>query len=112
MRIFPLCNPAAIDLYLIIRTPFVASVGAMSDARDRAALFGPLVKYKIGRYARVAQGLHVESCDRHPHAVVLETGLVAKSLAVLIDDDITIGRHAHDESRFIFGKLKAHGSSD
>src|ERR1043166_6008548 len=39
---------------------------------------------------------------------MLQTGLVAKSTAALIDDDIAVGRHSHDESGLVFGEFEPH----
>src|SRR6476660_6589843 len=71
---FSHCDPAAVDLDLIVGAPFVSTVGTMSDAGDGTALSRALVKYDIRRYARVSERGHVECRGRHPHAVVLKTG--------------------------------------
>src|SRR5262245_43513081 len=42
---------------------------------------------------------------------MLKTGLVTKSLAILVDDNIAVCRHAHDKRGLKFRKLVSHGRS-
>src|ERR1043166_7418827 len=84
----------------------------MTDARNGSLAPRIVIENEICRQPRVFQGGHIERGYRHPHAVMLETGLITEPLAVLIDDDVTIRRHPHDESRLVFGKLETHWCSD
>src|SRR5262249_39774695 len=95
----------------VVRAPSISAVGAMPDPRDRPFQSRLFVKDQIRRYSREAQRLHFKRCDCHPHTVMLNTSLVTKSLAILVDDNIAVRWHAHDKRRLKFRELVSHGRS-
>src|SRR6185436_11306788 len=101
-------DPILADFFPVVLAPSITTIGAMTDPCDRALQPSRFIENDIGRNAREAHRFHVEGSDRHPHAVMFQTGLIAESLAVLIDNDVTVTQQTHTESRLKPGKFVAH----